>query len=331
MKRVLLLHTGGTLGMVGGRPDVLRPGPYGEALIERVPELKQLAEIELEILSNKDSSDLGPEDWIKMSQRVAAARGKFDGVVIVHGTDTMSYSASAVSFALSGLDFPVIFTGSQRPLSLVRSDARHNLIGAVEAATLPLCEVGIFFGDKLLRGVGSTKVEVRRYSAFESPNILPLAQAGLELEVAPHAKRLPRQYPFRLEARFEPKIGALRLIPGGQADWIVEATSGAKGVILEAFGAGNLPQREALSLLGVLESLRDRRVPVVIVSQAPRGGVDLSRYEGGVAAAALGAISGGVMTFEASATKLMWLLAQTQDPEAIRTRMQTDECGELGS
>jgi L-asparaginase len=330
MKRVLLLHTGGTLGMIGGKPDVLRPGPYGEALIERVPELKQLAEIELEILSNKDSSDLGPEDWTKMAKRVAAARGKADGVVIVHGTDTMSYSASALSFALSGLDFPVILTGSQRPLAQVRSDARHNLIGAVEAATLPLCEVGIFFGDKLLRGVCSTKVEVRRYSAFESPNIAPLAQAGLELEVAPHAKKLPRKV-FKLEADFEPQIVALRLIPGGKPDWLLAATSGAKGVILEAFGAGNLPQRESLSLLGVLESLRDRQIPVVIVSQAPRGGVDLSRYEGGMAAAALGAISGGVMTFEAVSTKLMWLLAQTNDPNEVRSRMQNDECGELGS
>ena len=225
--------------MIGGKPDVLRPGPYGEALVERVPELKQLAHIDLEILSNKDSSDLGPDDWSRMATRVAAARGRADGVVIVHGTDTMSYSASALSFALSGLDFPVIFTGSQRPLAEVRSDARHNLIGAVEAATLPLCEVGIFFGDKLLRGSCSTKVEVRRYSAFESPNVAPLAQAGLELEVSPHAKRLPRRVPFRLEARFEPQVVALRLIPGARTDWILSATSSAKGVILEAFGAGN--------------------------------------------------------------------------------------------
>src|SRR5688572_17370512 len=114
MKRVLLLHTGGTLGMIGGRPKALRPGPYAEALLERVPELRRLAEIELEILCNEDSSDLSPDHWVEMAAKVAAARGRFDGVVIVHGTDTMAYSASAVSFALSGLDFPVIFTGSQR-------------------------------------------------------------------------------------------------------------------------------------------------------------------------------------------------------------------------
>lgn len=317
--------------MIGGKPDALRPGPYGAALIEHVPELKRLAQIELEILCNEDSSDLGPDDWCRMAQRISAARGRFDGVVVVHGTDTMAYSASAVSFALSGLDFPVIFTGSQRPLAEVRSDARHNLIGAVEAATLPLCEVGIFFGDKLLRGVCATKTEVRRYSAFESPNLAPLAQAGLDLEVAPHARKLPRRVPFTLVSSFEPRVIGLRLIPGCPPESLVGATQTAKGVVLEAFGAGNLPRRDGLSLLGVLESLRDRGVPVVITSQAPRGGVDLSRYEGGAAAAALGAISGGSMTFEAASTKLMWVLSQTQNLGEVHQKMQTDLSGELGN
>lgn len=329
MKRVLLLHTGGTLGMIGGHPDVLRPGPYGEALVEHVPELRKLAHIELEILSNRDSSDLGPEDWVRMAARVAAARGKTDGVVIIHGTDTMAYSAAALTYALGGLDFPVIFTGSQRPLAEVRTDARHNLIGAVEAATLPLCEVGIFFGDRLLRGACATKIEVRRYSAFESPNLAPLAQVGLDLEVAAHARRLPRRVPFVLSAAFEPNVLALRLVPGMPPEALLAATAGARGVILEAFGAGNLPRREERSLLGALAALRDRGAPVVIVSQALRGGVDLSRYEGGAAAAALGALSGGAMTFEAAAVKLMWALAQTRDPARLREMIEEDISGEL--
>jgi L-asparaginase len=265
-----------------------------------------------------------------MATRVAAARGSFDGVVIVHGTDTMAYSASALTFALSGLDFPVIFTGSQRPLSEVRTDARHNLIGAVEAATLPLCEVGIFFGDKLLRGSCATKTEVRRYAAFESPNLAPLAQAGLDLEVAPHARRLPRRVPFRLEANFDSNVMAVRLTPGMSPSVLLAAT-GARGVIVEAFGAGNLPRREDLSLLHALEELRSHEIPVVITSQALRGGVDLSLYAGGAEAAARGAISGGIMTFEAATTKLMWALAQTRSLSQLRALFLTDLGGELNA
>src|SRR5947209_12021327 len=132
MKRVLILHTGGTLGMSARRPSALQPDTYAHEILSRVPELAALAKIETRILCNLDSSDVGPEEWAALATEVAAARGRHDGVVIVHGTDTMAFTASALSFALTGLDLPVVLTGSQRPLGEIRTDARRNLVDAVD-------------------------------------------------------------------------------------------------------------------------------------------------------------------------------------------------------
>src|SRR5579862_8694524 len=189
MKRVLILHTGGTLGMAGRRPAPLAPDIYAQALTERVPELAELAEIETRILCNLDSSDIGLEEWAALADEVAQARARYDGVVIVHGTDTMAYTASALSFALAGLDRPVVLTGSQRPLAAVRSDARRNLVDAVDLATRDLPEVGICFDGRLLRGNRATKGDAWSYDAFASLGCAPLARLGLDVEIAPHVRR----------------------------------------------------------------------------------------------------------------------------------------------
>jgi hypothetical protein len=186
VKKVLILHTGGTLGMTG---EPLEPDAYSQALTEAVPELTKLAEIDTRIVFNLDSSDVGPEHWTSLTAEIASSYDDFDGFVIVHGTDTMSYTASALAYTLVGLDKPVVLTGAQRPLSALPTDARRNLADAVELATRDIPEVGICFDGLFLRGCCSTKNNVRDYRAFDSPGISALARLGVDIDVGEHLYR----------------------------------------------------------------------------------------------------------------------------------------------
>src|SRR5262245_60987040 len=178
----------------GKRPTPLQPDTWSQALVERVPELARLARVETRILCNLDSSDIGPDEWAALAEEVAAARASHDGVVIIHGTDTMAYTASALSFALEGLDKPVVLTGSQRPLSEIRTDARRNLVDAVDLATRDIPEVGICFDGRLLRGNRATKGDAWSYGAFASPGCPPLARLGIDVEIAAHVRRPIQQF-----------------------------------------------------------------------------------------------------------------------------------------
>ena len=178
-KTILLLHTGGTLGMTGGRPEVLRPAPFAEALRIRVPELTELANVELELFSNLDSSEVQPESWVRLARRLFRRLPEVDGAVVTHGTDTLSYTASALSFLLPALRRPVVLTGSQRPLQEIRSDARLNLVDAVTAALKGPREVSVCFDSHLFRGNRTVKVKVNEYDAFASPNCPPLGTLGV--------------------------------------------------------------------------------------------------------------------------------------------------------
>jgi len=179
-KTVLLLHTGGTLGMVGGRPQVLRPGSFAEALRARVPELTELANIELELFSNLDSSEVQPEAWVRLARRLHQRLPEVDGAVVTHGTDTLSYTASALSFLLPAVRRPVVLTGSQRPLQEVRSDARLNLVDAVTSALKGPREVTVCFGSQLFRGNRTVKVRVSPGLRLGSP-VSPMLASSLTL------------------------------------------------------------------------------------------------------------------------------------------------------
>lgn len=309
--RLLLIHTGGTLMMRGGDPTPLAPDVYTGDLLAELPVLRKIARIETRILFNLDSSDIQPHHWVEVAATVHQALPSYDGVVIVHGTDTMAYTASALAFLLPGLDKPVVLTGSQTPLGDVRSDARTNLVDACHLATLRIPEVGIAFNSRLLRGCRSTKLDAWGMSAFGSPSCPPLAELGLDVHLGPHV--LPPRPAEPFDPRIEPRVLAVRTFPGLDPRLLHGAlTAGVRGMLIEAFGAGNVPHLEN-SLIPVLESARALDVPVVIASQSPRGAVDLRRYEGGVAAGRAGAIGAGDMTTEAALAKLMVTLGRARD------------------
>lgn len=309
--RLLLLHTGGTLMMRRAAEGGLSPDAYTQDLLTELPVLRQIGDIETRILFNLDSADLQPEDWVSLAAAVHEALPRYDGIVIVHGTDTMAYTASALAFLLPGLDRGVVLTGSQRPLAEIRTDARANLVDALHVATLRIPEVAIAFDQTLFRGCRATKLDAWSMSAFGSPACPPLAELGLGISVAPHV--LPPRDAEPFDPGIEPRVLAVRTFPGLDPKLLSGALdSGVRGVVLEAFGAGNVPHL-GRSLIPALEHARELDVPIVIVSQCKRGKVDLGSYEGSIAAAKAGAISAGDMTSEAALTKLMISLGRRGD------------------
>lgn len=330
VKRLLMIHTGGTLVMRPreGRGALTAEG-LAQDLVAELPVLRQIAEIEARLLFQLDSSDMQPEHWVELAGEIHAALHQYDGFVIVHGTDTMAYTASALAFLLPGLDRPVVLTGAQKPLFDVRTDARTNLIDACQVATLSLPEVGVAFHSTLLRGCRATKMDAWGMDAFGSPSCAPLAELGLGVHLAPHV--LPPRGPQPFDPRIEPRVLAVRTFPGLEPRLLQGAlTSGVRGMVIEAFGAGNVP-RLARSLIPVIDAARGLDVPVVVVSQCPRGNVDLSAYEGGAAAEAAGAIGAGDMTAEAALTKLMITLgrASTGRVQAARDAFAVSLVGEM--
>lgn len=295
--------------MRGGDPSPLAPDVYTRDVIAEVPVLRKIAEIETKIFWNLDSSDIQPHHWVELAAEVHRALDHYDGVIIIHGTDTMAYTASALAFLLPGLDRSVILTGSQTPLSDIRSDARTNLVDACHFATLRIPEVAVAFGSKLWRGCRATKLDAWGMDAFGSPGAPPLAVLGLGVRQGPHILA-PRER-AEFDPRIEPRVLAVRTFPGLEPKLLLGALRmDVRGLVIEAFGAGNVPRLEN-SLIPVIETARSFDVPVVIVSQTPRGAVDLSRYEGGVAAAQAGAIGAGDMTPEAALAKLMVVLGRS--------------------
>ena len=331
MPKVLVLHTGGTLMM---RPEAphsgapLTPDVYGRDLAAELPSLVRIADLETRILFTMDSGDLQPFHWIAIAKEVHAAAEDpaIDGVVIVHGTDTMAYTASALGLLLGPIPKPVVLTGAQRPLTFARTDARENLIDAVLVATLPVPEVTVAFASRALRGVRATKRDAWAFDAFDSPNCAPLVELGLGVDVAKHVRPKGPLAPF--DPRLDPRVLAVRVFPGIDPSLVRGAVrAGVRGLVLEAYGTGNLPHLGS-SLIPALEEARARGVPVLVVSQCLRGFVDMTAYAGGAQAKAAGAISGGDMTVEAAIAKLMIGLGRYDDPAALRAWLEDDVSGE---
>ncbi|MBX7078782.1 MAG: asparaginase domain-containing protein [Nannocystaceae bacterium] len=338
--RVCLLHVGGTIGMTK-TPDGLRPVPgVLERYLAGMPELTgpDMPLLYVERLDPLlDSADMDPHDWVRIARAIIERDQEFDGFVVLHGTDTMVYTASALSFLLSGLRKPVVLTGSQLSLEHVRSDGREHIITSIIiAGRLRIPEVCIYFASRLLRGNRAQKIHNSDFVAFGSGNLPPLATVGVGISVDEHLLRAPGPgLPDRVELVREPHVAALRVFPGvGRGVFESLLAPPLEGLVLETYGAGTFPTRGREGDEDLIEPLRaatSRTPPVIVVncSQCHGGIVRQDVYAGGRRLTAAGVISGHDMTPEAALTKLYCLLAMGLSPDEVRRRMGEDLAGEL--
>ncbi len=324
--KVMIIYTGGTFGMTTDSQGVLIPFDFS-LILEHLPTLRNLF-LDLTVVTFDqpvDSSNIGPAHWHSLGQIIYDNYAKQDGFVILHGTDTMAFTASALSFMLMGLTKPVILTGAQLPISEPRSDARENLITSLEIASAKkdenalVPEVCIYFDYHLLRGSRSKKVESMHFDAFESENYPALAKAGVKIDYNFSVINSPESNTtLRLLTKMDTNISILKLFPGiNQAT--VEAilnTPGLKAVILETFGSGNAPSSKWL--IDSLKKVVDKGIIVLNVSQCPGGMVIQGKYETSKALNEIGVISGADMTIEAAVTKLMILLGEYGPAKALK-------------
>jgi len=319
-KNVLLIHTGGTLGMVEGKPDNhLKPAHIHESVLKFVPELCELAHLESAFACNIDSANLDIPDMNTVLSTIRSNYEHFDGFVIIHGTDTMAYHASALSFMVENNTKPIIFTGSQKPLRHIRTDARLNLVNSVEFATMSIPEVCICFNSTLFRGNRTRKVSIGQFEAFRSPNYPVLGSVGVDIHLnRKHLADCSLEKTTFHELGHS-RIGVIKLYPGFDASaWIpCMLQSGVRAVVVEAYAAGNVPILTH-SIIPSISALTEADVPVFIVSQALEGSVDLDLYECGQKAKQAGAIGCRDMTFEAVITKLYYLFSKFREIKSTK-------------
>lgn len=333
-KRVYIAHTGGTIGM-SRTSDGYTPVPgYLQKQMESMPEFAHPSMPEFTIHDYDpllDSSNMTPREWVKMARDIAANYDAYDGFVVLHGTDTMAYTASALPFMLDGLAKPVIITGSQIPLCEVRNDARENVITSLLiASSYDIAEVCLYFGGKLLRGCRAVKVSADGFAAFDSPNFPPLGTAGIDIEINwPFVRRPARGAKLHVQELASPVVSALRLFPGISPELVGNVLRPPlRGLVLEAYGVGNGPDHDS-AFLAALEEATGRGVVIVDCTQCLQGTVDLSEYATGSALAKAGVISGFDMTAEAALAKLFYLFSRGDAPEMVKREMQTDLRGEM--
>lgn len=338
-RRVLLIYTGGTIGMIRNPETGALETFNFEHLMKHVPELKQF---DYDLLSYQfdppiDSSDMQPELWAKLVRIVAESYDRFDGFVILHGTDTMAYTASALSFMLEGLGKPVVLTGSQLPIGVLRTDGKENLINAIELAAAcddegrpRVPEVSVCFEAHLYRGNRVTKCNADYFNAFTSYNFPPLAVAGIHINYATDLIHRPETaQPFTPHFQLDTSVLAITLFPGLRQDIIEQILRmpDIRGVVLRTFGSGNAPRRPWL-VSAISEATRQGKV-VVNITQCQKGRVAMDIYATGKQLLEAGVVGGGDMTVECAVTKLMYLFGRGYDAPTVRKLMCQPLAGEL--
>ena len=335
---VLLIYTGGTAGMAYNKRGELVPMNF-EQIRRKMPELRQLnMQVDVTNLGEPiDSSNVTTGDWLRMAALIAEKYDQYDGFVVLHGTDTMAYSAAALSFLLENLGKTVVFTGAQVPVGGIRTDARRNLVTAIELAaarhpmarTVRVPEVCLFFNDLLIRGNRAKKVESQQYNAFRSENYPPLARAGIELLFNDEQIRLLPAGRLRAHQHLDERVTVVRLFPG-LTERMLRAqleVADLRGCVLETYGAGNAPTTPWF--LECLREATDRGVVLLNVSQCEEGRVLQGRYETSAYLSDIGIVGGDDITVEAAITKLMFVLGVSANPEQARCLLPQDLRGEI--
>lgn len=344
LPRVLLLHTGGTLGMdpdtsyneiegeathlkagTGGHYKTgLQPGALLQDLLQVVPELRVFANMDVKVMFNKDSSRVGPKEWTQLAKELDKMRDVYDAFVVVHGTDTLPFTASALSLMLAGFGKPIVLTGSQLPLAMPRSDARQNLIDSLTCATARFApphvnfrEVGVCFGGKLMRGNRCQKVHTNQYMAFDSPTYPSLATLGVEVEWNERFLLLQHGYSaYRPRFKLDPNVIRIPIVPGTDPRKAYGDLfgRGVHGVILEAFGVGNMDDRSSQGWIPWLRQQTKKGLAVYLTSQCTGGELHPELYKSGSVALQMGVESGPQMTVECAVVKMMLCLAYPDLP-----------------
>jgi L-asparaginase len=336
--KILLIYTGGTIGM---RKDfdtgALKAFNFSK-LLQRIPELKQL-DCEIETVSFEepiDSSNMNPGEWARMATIIESNYIEFDGFVVLHGSDTMSYSASALSFMLENLSKPVIFTGSQLPIGDLRTDAKENLITAIQIASLQengspvITEVCLYFEYKLYRGNRTTKINAEHFKAFTSPNYPAMVESGVHLNMRPElflAKNKGKE--LIVHKNLDNNVVIVKMFPG-MSEAVLSAIfgiPGLKGIVLETYGAGNANTEDWF--IALLVKAINKGLHVINVTQCSGGSVNMGQYETSTGMKAIGVISGKDITTEAAITKLMYLLCQNSAQKDFKTSFETSLRGEV--
>ena len=335
--RILIIYTGGTIGMVQDHETgVLSPIDFSQIRRE-VPEIKKFG-YAIEVVSFDpvlDSSDMQPEHWVKMAEVIRDNYNDFDGFVILHGSDTLAYTSSALSFMLENLAKPVILTGSQLPVGEIRTDARENLITSIEIAATKINgkpavpEVCVYFDYYLFRGNRTTKMNSAKFEAFQSVNFQPLAEAGVHLKFNQHLVIKPSGKKLKIHTKLDNRVGVIRIFPGMTREWFQAQLNakGVKAIILETFGSGNAPSQGWF--IELLKKAVDSGILVVNITQCPGGTVEQGRYATSSKLAKMGVIAGADLTLEAALTKLLFLLGSFKNPADIKRLMVESLRGEM--
>ena len=339
-RKILLIYTGGTIGMKEN-PDTLLLEPFDfNQILQEVPELRKF-DFQIDTLSFDpviDSSDARPDFWVSLAEIIRDKYDAYCGFVILHGTDTMAYSASALSFMLENLEKPVIFTGSQLPIGMLRTDGKENLIDSLELAAACdkdghpyVSEVCIYFETELFRGNRTTKFSAENFSAFCSPNYPPLARVGTHIKYDFQSLYQPKEWgrPLLLHTRLDTSVAVLKLFPGISETFVrsVLSTEGLRAVVLETFGSGNAPSSPWF--LDALTSFTSAGGIIINITQCQTGTVDMGTYANGDTLRQAGVVCGRDMTTEAAVTKLFVLLGQYNDNKTVGIKMEIGVSGEI--
>jgi L-asparaginase len=337
--KILVIYTGGTIGSFRDKKTgSLMPVNF-EKLKSLLPELDHL-NVTLTIKSFEnpiDSSDMLPEDWLKLLEIIEINYHKFDGFVILHGTDTMAYTASAISFLISGLQKPVIFTGSQLPVNINRTDGRENLITAIEIASMKhngtpvIKEVCIYFEYKLFRANRTSKTSAEHFNAFESLNYPPLAEAGVHINFNKKAFLKSGKSKTAFHKKINTSVSLVKIFPGisGEIFESIIQSSNTKALVIETFGSGNLGNKP--EILKWLEVAVNKGIIVVNITQCQKGSVKQQEYRAGQVLEAIGVTGGADITTEAAITKLMYLLSKNYSPHKIKELFGKSLKGEMSN